>query len=127
MLHRDRLISVAAVFAVLLFGVLDGLLGAIAVSLIMLLRRLSESSVTILGRLGDSHDFVSEAAHPQAQPVSGILILRPDSGLFLPMPTEFWRKHSFTLPPRRAAIPDLTDAAFGDLSVDDAVRLARQT
>lgn len=81
-LHRDRLVIVAAVFAVLVFGVLDGLLAAIAVSLIMLLRRLAQSSVTILARLGEGHDFVSKASHPNAKPVTGILILRPDTGLF---------------------------------------------
>jgi MFS superfamily sulfate permease-like transporter len=69
---------------VLLLGILDGLLGAIAVSLLMLLRRLSESSVTILGRLGHGydHDFVSMATHPEATAVTGILILRPDTALF---------------------------------------------
>lgn len=81
-LHRDRLIVIASILAVLVFGVLDGLLAAIAVSLVMLLRRLSESSVTILGRLDQGHDYVSKASHPQAQTVNGILILRPDSGLF---------------------------------------------
>lgn len=80
--HRDRLVVLAAVLAVLLFGILDGLLAAIAVSLIMLLRRLSESSVTILRRLGNGHDFVDIKAHPEAQEVQGILILRPDTGLF---------------------------------------------
>jgi len=80
--HRDRLVVIAAVLAVLVLGVLDGLLAAIAVSLMMLLRRLSESSVTVLGRLADGHDFVSTAIHPEAQVVTGILILRPDTALF---------------------------------------------
>ena len=80
--RRDRFVIIAAVVSVLLLGVLDGLLAAIAVSLIMLLRRLAESSVTVLGRLADSHDFVSKAAHPQAQSIVGMLILRPDTALF---------------------------------------------
>lgn len=81
-LHRDRLVTVAAVIAVLVFGVLEGLLAAIAFSLVMLLRRLAESSVTTLGRLGSGHDFVSIATHPEAQTIGEILILRPDTGLF---------------------------------------------
>ncbi|MEC5216486.1 MFS superfamily sulfate permease-like transporter [Actimicrobium sp. GrIS 1.19] len=80
--HRDRLTLILAVVAVLALGVLDGLLAAIAVSLLMLLRRLSESSVTVLGRLGDSHDFVSRATYPSAHPVERMLILRPDTALF---------------------------------------------
>lgn len=80
--RRDRFVIVAAVVSVLLLGVLDGLLAAIAVSLVMLLRRLAESSVSVLGRLGDSHDFVSMAVHVDAQSIPGILILRPDTALF---------------------------------------------
>ncbi len=80
--RRDRLVIVAAVAAVLVLGILDGLLAAIAVSLLMLLRRLAESSVTILARLGDGHDFVGMASHPTAQAIPGMLILRPDTGLF---------------------------------------------
>ena len=80
--RRDRLVIVVAVCAVLILGVLDGLLVAVAVSLLMLLQRLSESSVTVLGRLEASHDFVSLAAHPKARAVQGMVILRPDAGLF---------------------------------------------
>ena len=80
--RRDRLVAFAAVLAVLVFGVLDGLLTAVAVSLVILLRRMAESSVTVLGRLGEGHYFVSRKIHPEAQPVAGMLILRPDTGLF---------------------------------------------
>ena len=80
--HRDRLLIALAFTAVLVLGVLDGLLAAIAVSLLMLLQRLAASSVTVLGRLGDSHDFVSQAIYPAAQPTPGLIILRPDAALF---------------------------------------------
>lgn len=80
--HRDRIVIVAAVIAVLSLGVLDGLLAAMGVSVLMLLRRLAESSVTVLARLDNGHYFVSWSAHPEARPVPGILILRPDTGLF---------------------------------------------
>src|SRR5258708_16313743 len=53
--------SVLAFFAVLALGVLDGLLLAIAASLLMLLQTLSRSHVSWLGRLGDTHDFVDAA------------------------------------------------------------------
>ena len=80
--HRDRLLIALAFAAVLVLGVLDGLLAAIAISLLMLLRRLAASSVTVLGRLGDSHDFVSLAIYPAAQSTPGLIILRPDAALF---------------------------------------------
>jgi MFS superfamily sulfate permease-like transporter len=81
-LHRDRLVIIAAVLAVLIFGVLDGLLAAIAVSLVMMLRRLSDSSVAVLGQLDHGHDFVSLVLHPEALAINGVLILRPETALF---------------------------------------------
>ncbi len=79
---RDRLVIVAAVAGVLLLGVLDGLLVAIGVSLMMMLRQFSESRISTLGRLGQGHDFVDIAVHPEACPIPGILIIRPDEPLF---------------------------------------------
>jgi MFS superfamily sulfate permease-like transporter len=80
--RRDRLVVIASVLAVLCLGILDGLLAGVAISLIMLLRRFSEASVGELGRLGDGHDFLLIANHPEARPVPGLLILRPEEPLF---------------------------------------------
>ncbi|NKI72610.1 STAS domain-containing protein [Collimonas pratensis] len=80
--RRDRLVVVASVIAVLLLGVLDGLLVSIVISIFMMLRQFSQSTISILGQLGDSHDFVNMRTHPAAQPVAGIIILRPNEPLF---------------------------------------------
>lgn len=80
--RRDRLVALAAVAAVLLFGILDGLLAAVGVSLLMTLRGLSEPKVSVLGRLGGSHDFVTLGSHPDAQPIPGLLIVRLEEPLF---------------------------------------------
>ncbi|MBR8312096.1 SulP family inorganic anion transporter [Burkholderia dolosa] len=80
--HRDRLVVIAALVAVLVLGVLHGLLAAIGVSLLLTLRKLSEPNVSVLGRLRDSHDFVDVASHADAKPVPGVLIVRPEAQLF---------------------------------------------
>lgn len=80
--RRDRLLIIVSVIGVLLLGVLDGLLAAVGISLLLMLRRFSESGISVLGRLGQGHDFVNLALHPEAQPVAGIIILRPDEPLF---------------------------------------------
>lgn len=80
--RRDRLVAVVAVAAVVMLGVLDGLLVAIGVSLMLLLRSLSRSRVSWLGRLGQSHDYVDIARHPQATVPDGLLIARPEEPLF---------------------------------------------
>ncbi|KVX62528.1 SulP family inorganic anion transporter [Burkholderia stagnalis] len=80
--HRDRLVVIAALLAVLVLGVLHGLLAAIGVSLLLTLRKLSEPNVSVLGRLRDSHDFVDVSIHADAMPVPGVLIARPEAQLF---------------------------------------------
>ncbi|WP_430392012.1 SulP family inorganic anion transporter [Dyella sp. 20L07] len=80
--HRDRLVALAAVLAVLSLGILNGLLFAIAFSLVMLLRQLASPRLSVLGRLADGHDFVDMAQHPGAVQVPGMLIVRPEEPLF---------------------------------------------
>ncbi|AXI01960.1 SulP family inorganic anion transporter [Aquirhabdus parva] len=80
--HRDRIIVISALVAVLVLGVLDGLLAAIGVSLIMMLRNLSESRVAWLGELGDTRDYVDIKRHPDAKTLPNVLIARPESSLF---------------------------------------------
>jgi MFS superfamily sulfate permease-like transporter len=80
--QRDRTVLFGAILAVLVLGVLDGLLAAVAISLLMLLRRLAQSSVVELGRLDAGHDFVNRAEHGGALAVPGVLILRPQEPLF---------------------------------------------
>jgi len=80
--RRDRLVALAAVVAVLALGILDGLLVAIAFSLVMLLRRFATPRLGVLGQLPGSHDFVAIGEHPSAQSPPGMLILRPEEPLF---------------------------------------------
>jgi MFS superfamily sulfate permease-like transporter len=79
--QRDRLVTLTAVAAVILFGMLDGLLAAIAFSLAMLLHSLASPRLSVLGRMG-AHDFVSVERFPQANCTPGILVLRPEEPLF---------------------------------------------
>jgi MFS superfamily sulfate permease-like transporter len=80
--RRDRIVVVAAALSVLVLGVLHGLLLAIAVSLFIMLRELSEPHVCWLGRLGNGHDYIDQDRHPEAKAPPGILIARPDSPVF---------------------------------------------
>jgi MFS superfamily sulfate permease-like transporter len=79
--RRDRLVTMTAVAAVIAFGMLDGLLAAIAFSLAMLLHSLSSPRLSVLGRMG-AHDFVSVERFPQAVCTPGILVLRPEEPMF---------------------------------------------
>ena len=81
-MNRDRLLLVGSVIAVLVLGVLYGMLAAIALSLVAALRRFSQPVVHELGRLGASRNFVVLDGHTDAATVAGVIILRPEEPLF---------------------------------------------
>jgi len=81
-LQRDELVASAASLAVLMFGVLDGMLLAIALSLLALLRRFSDTRVSRLGQVAGTHDFVDLERTPNAMTDSAILVVRPMEPLF---------------------------------------------
>ncbi|WP_160107989.1 SulP family inorganic anion transporter [Pseudomonas izuensis] len=80
--RRDRLLVICAVGAVLVLGVLDGLLVAVAISVLLMLKQMSAADIQILGRIDGGHDFVDLQRHPTAQTVPGVLIVRPGEALF---------------------------------------------
>lgn len=81
-LGRDRLLIAGAVVAVLALGLLHGMLASIALSLVEALRRFSQPVLHELGALPGTRNFVNRPEHPDAVPVPGALILRPQEPLF---------------------------------------------
>lgn len=81
-LRRDHWIAAGAAVGVLVLGVLNGMLAAIALSIAQLLHRLSHPAISELGRIGNSHDFVDLARHDEAARVPGVSIWRPNAPLF---------------------------------------------
>jgi len=79
--HRDVFVAVAAVLGVMVLGVLNGLLAAVALTVALLLRSLARPRLSVLGRVGE-HDYVSVARFPAATTVPGMLVLRPEEPLF---------------------------------------------
>jgi MFS superfamily sulfate permease-like transporter len=81
-LNRDRFLIVAATLSVLVLGVLNGLLLAVAVSVVAALRRFSLPIVHELGQLRSSRDYVHLDGQPDVTRVPGLLLLRPEEPLF---------------------------------------------
>jgi MFS superfamily sulfate permease-like transporter len=79
--RRDRLVAVAAVLGVMLLGVLNGLLAAIALTVALLLRSLARPRLSVLGRVG-AHDYLNVALFPGAITLPTMLVLRPEEPLF---------------------------------------------
>jgi MFS superfamily sulfate permease-like transporter len=79
----DFIAAVAAMLGVLVFDTLPGLFIGIAVSLLLLLYRASRPNVAELGRVpGVPGQYTDVVRHPENEPVPGIVVLRPESGLF---------------------------------------------
>jgi MFS superfamily sulfate permease-like transporter len=125
-IDRDQYVATAAVVAVLALGVLDGMLIAVGFSLLALLQRFSAARVSELGQIGDSHDFVDLARHPEARTEKEILILRPAEPLFFANAEEILATITARAAGSRIIVlsmeesPDLDSTALDALSDFDA-------
>lgn len=81
-LRRDAYVALAAAAGVLVLGVVNGMLLAIVLSLLALLRRMATPQIVRLGRLPDSRDFVDVARHPDAVLPGHVAVWRPAEPLF---------------------------------------------
>ncbi|UWF47078.1 SulP family inorganic anion transporter [Pseudomonas sp. N3-W] len=80
--RRDRVLVICAVAAVLVLGVLDGLLVAVAISVVLMLKQMSSADIQVLGQMGSGHDYVDVQRHPDARQIPDVLIVRPGEALF---------------------------------------------
>jgi MFS superfamily sulfate permease-like transporter len=75
-------VALVALFGVLQMGILKGLILAVGLTLIALMRKLSSPQDSVLGRLSGSENFVDVARHPEAEQISGLMIFRPNGIVF---------------------------------------------
>ena len=80
--RADFILAVVALLAVLTFETLEALLIAVIVSLFALVWRVSQPRLAVLGRAPNSLQFRDIRRHPEAKTVPGLLIVRPENGLF---------------------------------------------
>ncbi|MCW3475033.1 SulP family inorganic anion transporter [Limobrevibacterium gyesilva] len=79
---RDQYVALVAAVVVIAFGVVDGMLIAVGLSLAAALQRFSRPQVSELGELGDSRNYVDRMRHPEALTSTGIAIFRPMLPMF---------------------------------------------
>jgi high affinity sulfate transporter 1 len=125
--RTDFVVAVTALAGVVAFGVLPGLLVAVALSVSFLLYRASRPYVAALGVLpGAERAFGDVARHPQARPVPGLAIVRVDAPLYFfnanVAHAQILRLVDAADGRPRAVIVDL--AATGDLDVTTADMVA---
>jgi sulfate permease, SulP family len=77
----DFFAAIIALAAVLLLGILQGILLAAAASVLILLARASQPHVAFLGRIPGTNSFSDLARHPENEVLPHVLIFRPEASL----------------------------------------------
>jgi sulfate permease, SulP family len=77
----DFLAATIALVAVLLLGILQGILLAALASILLLLARVSRPHVAFLGRVPGTDSYSDLSRHPENQPPPGVIIFRPEASL----------------------------------------------
>jgi len=78
----DFALAIVAMLGVLTFEALEGLLIAVILSLLALVWRASQSKLSVLGREPGRFILSDARRHPENHTIPGLLIVRPDEGLF---------------------------------------------
>lgn len=116
----ESLIMALSVLAVLVFGILNGLLISVILSILFLLRITSSPHIAILGRVSNTSRFTDMLRHPENSPVDGLLILRVEASIIY-YNVPFVRDHVRTLVANhqgtlRMVIFDLSSSTYMDVS-----------
>lgn len=77
----DFAAALVALVAVLLLGILNGVLTAALASAVMLLIRAARPHVAILGRIPGSQEYSDLARHPENEQHPGVMIFRPEANV----------------------------------------------
>jgi sulfate permease, SulP family len=114
---RDGALAAVALVTVLFLGALEGILVAVVLSVLTLLYQVSRPPILVLGRQPGTDDFRSLEKHPGDETFSGLIIVRPEGGLFFANADRvadgiLALVHAITPPPRvilvdGSAVPDL--------------------
>ena len=67
--------------AVLLLGILQGILLAALASILLLLARVSRPHVAFLGRVPGTNSYSDLERHPENEPLPGVIAFRPEASL----------------------------------------------
>jgi MFS superfamily sulfate permease-like transporter len=90
--RSEFILSLASGLAVVLIGVLEGIVIAIALSLANFVRRAWRPHSTQLGKVPGIAGYHDRERHPDAEMVEGLLILRYDAPLFFANAPDFGRR-----------------------------------
>jgi SulP family sulfate permease len=116
----DFAAAMVALVAVLLLGILNGVIFAVVASLLMLLTRTSTPHVAFLGRIPGTDRFSDFARHPDNEPVRGALLFRVEAALLYfnveHILRDVLQRVRDTAPGLKLVICDLSNSPYVDLA-----------
>ena len=117
----DFYAAAIALVAVLLLGILQGILLAALASILLLLARASQPHVAFLGRIPGTNSYSDLARHPENEELSGAIIFRPEASLVYinadsVLEAVLTRLHAAPATPIRMVICDLSASPYIDLA-----------
>jgi len=116
----DFAAAAVALVAVLVLGILDGVIFAAGASLLMLLQRSSTPHVAFLGRIPGTNRFSDLARHADNEPVPGALLFRVEAALLYFNVDHILRnvleRARGAAPALRLVICDLSNSPYVDLA-----------
>jgi high affinity sulfate transporter 1 len=111
--------AVIALAAVLLLGILQGILLAATASVLMLLARASQPHVAFLGRVPGTNSFSDLARHPENEPLPNAIAFRPEVSLLYVNADSVLQAVSAQVDARsdiRLVVCDLSSSPYVDLA-----------
>jgi high affinity sulfate transporter 1 len=113
-------VAMVAFAAVLLLGILKGVIVAVLVSMLLLIRRAAHPYVAFLGRIPGTRIYSDIERHPDNEPVPGALVCRVEASLLYfnveHVRAAVWQKIRSTTGPVRLVIWDLSTSPVVDLA-----------
>jgi high affinity sulfate transporter 1 len=124
----DFYAATIALFAVLLLGILQGILLAAAASVLILLGRASQPHVAFLGRIPGTTSYSDLARHPENEQLPHVMVFRPEASLLyvnaeFVSQTVLERLTSIGKASIRTIVCDLSASPYMDLAGSRMLRL----
>jgi len=113
-------VSMAAFAAVLLLGILKGVIAAVLISMLLLIRRAAHPHVAILGRIPGQTRYSDIERNPDNEPIPGALVFRVEASLLYfnveHVRATVWRKIRSGTTPVHLVVCDLSATPVVDLA-----------
>jgi MFS superfamily sulfate permease-like transporter len=117
----DFYAAIIALVAVLLLGILQGILLAAVASILLLLARASRPHVAFLGRIPGTDSYSDLARHPENEDIAGVIAFRPEASLIYinadsVLESVLNRLRDARPTPARLVVCDLSASPYVDLA-----------